>query len=42
MPEKLVNKEDPKRDMHGPLEKGKGSRAPEQIGSMGRRGWELG
>ena len=39
--EKLGNKEDPKRDIHGPLEKGKGTRSPELIGSMGE-GRELG
>ena len=33
-PEKLGIKMGPKRDMHGPLEKGKGTRSPEQIGSM--------
>ena len=42
LPEKLVNKEDPKRDIHGPLEKGRGSRSTEKIGSMGRGERELG
>ena len=40
-PEKLVNKEDSKRNIHGPLEKEKGSRSPEQIESMVRGGREL-
>ena len=31
--EKLVNKEYPKRDIHVPLEKEKGKRSTEQIGS---------
>ena len=39
--EKLVNKEDPKRDKLCPLEKGKGSPSPEQIENMGRGGREL-
>ena len=41
LPEKLVNKEDPKRDKLCPLEKGKGSLSPEQIENMGRGRREL-
>ena len=41
-PEKLGNKEDPKRDIHGPPEKGKKTRSPELIGSMGGGERELG
>ena len=40
LPEKLVNKEDPKRHKLCPLEKGKGSPSPEQIADMGRGGRE--
>ena len=42
LPKKLINKEVPKRDVHGPLEKGRGSRSAEQIGSKGREGRVLG
>ena len=41
LPEKLVNKEDPKRDKLYPLEKGKWSPFPEQIENMGRGGRKL-
>ena len=41
-PEKLASKKDSKRDTHGPWEKGKGTRSPEQIGSMGGGERELG
>ena len=37
---KLIIMEAPKRDIHGPLEKGRGSRYAEQIGSMGIGGKE--
>ena len=37
---KLINMEVPKRDIHGPLEKGRGSRSAEQIVSMRRAGKE--
>ena len=40
--EKLGNKEDSKRDIHGPPEKGKGTRFPEQIGNRGGVVMELG
>ena len=40
LPMKLINMEVPKRDIHGPLEKGRGSRSAEQIGIMGRGGKE--
>ena len=33
-PEKLGNKENPKRDIHGLTEKVKGTRSPELIGTM--------
>ena len=33
LPMKLINMEVPKRDIHGPLEKGRGSRSTEHIGS---------
>ena len=39
---KLINMEVPKRNIHGPLEKGRGSRSAEQIGNTGRGGRELG
>ena len=42
LPEKLGSKEDSKRDIHGPPEKGKGTRSPEKIGSMGGLKRELG
>ena len=42
LPKKLINKEDPKWDIHGPLEKRRGSRNAEKSGSMGRCGRELG
>ena len=42
LPMKLINIEVPKRDIHGPLEKGRGSRSAEQIGSTGRGGREPG
>ena len=38
LPEKLVNKEDPKNNKHCSLEKGKGSQSSEQTESMGRGG----
>ena len=41
-PEKLVNKEVPKRDIHGPLEKGKEIRSPEQNEAQEEWGRELG
>ncbi|MGE9502045.1 hypothetical protein ACQP3D_27055, partial [Escherichia coli] len=41
-PENLGNKEDSKSDIHGSPEKGKGTRSPEQIGSMEREERELG
>ena len=34
LPMKIIIMEAPKRDIHGPLEKGRGSRSAEQIGSM--------
>ena len=39
---KLINMEFPKRDIHGPLEKGRNSRSADQIGSTGRGGIETG
>ena len=41
-PENLGKKEDSKRDIYCPLEKEKGIRSPEQIGSMEGRERELG
>ena len=37
LPEKPGNKDDSKRDIHDPREKGKGIRSSEQIRSMGRK-----